>query len=290
MELTRKIGRPIKIPLLYVRDIYDHNLTSNTHYLLIMSSFKHFLITGLAALVLSITVLSSQAQVISLQFPPSGFGAPTRLAPGESAGLVPAINWNLAPTTGNPGAGTLTNLLDSTGIATTIDLDYTSGQSVIVRSGSGTATPNQTLYAGTLRSGQGPAPVIPVTFSFSEINIAPAYDLILYLSSPGASGTISLNGETPIPISPTAPNSDDPYVFTEITSGNPVGNYIVFRNLTDPSPEIELFANGPFSNIGVAGLQIVVVPEPQTATLMLIGSLFGLPLYRRLQKKRNKAA
>ncbi|MEM1059106.1 MAG: hypothetical protein AAGK14_07645 [Verrucomicrobiota bacterium] len=250
-----------------------------------MTPNKNSLITGLIILVFCFFALCSQAQIVSLQFPPTGFGPNTRILPNEFAGVVPAANWNLAPNTGTAGSGSLTNLIDSTGAATTIDLAYTSSQVNIPRSSSGIGTPNQKLFSGILRSGRGQPPVVPVTLDFSEVNIFPAYDLILYLSSTNIAGTISLNGGTPINISPTSPNSDNPYVFTEITPSSPVGNYIVFRNLTDDSPSIELSANGPFSNIGVSGLQIVAVPEPQTATLLLIGCLLGFQSRRRFSKR-----
>ncbi|MFA7345677.1 MAG: hypothetical protein WC003_15365 [Terrimicrobiaceae bacterium] len=86
---------------------------------------KNLFFTLIALVALTLGASSSQAQtIVSTQFAPTGWGAAYPLTSGESAGFVPAQNWNtLQAQGGNSG---LTNLVDSTGAATTVDLTYTS--------------------------------------------------------------------------------------------------------------------------------------------------------------------
>ncbi|HKW28097.1 MAG TPA: PEP-CTERM sorting domain-containing protein [Verrucomicrobiae bacterium] len=111
------------------------------------------------------------------------------------------------------------------------------------------------------------------------------YDVIVYLSSDtdGRTGTIS-DGTTTFSFTTMAVAAVDRYndsnaILTQTTdtgSGNPQADYAIFSNLTGSSQTFTMTINGG----GIAGMQIVGVPEP--GTLALAGlSGFGLLIWRR---------
>ena len=86
----------------------------------------------------------------------------------------------------------------------------------------------------------------------------PSYDLIVYLSANEAqfgdgTGKVVLNGGAEQGFTLPAGQFSG---FVEITNATTPGNYIVFRDLTNPSQNLKVWGNG-FNHIGPSGFQIV---------------------------------
>ena len=126
------------------------------------------------------------------------------------------------------------------------------------------------------------------TLSLSGISFS-QYNIIVYLSSDvdGRVGTIS-DGPTTYDFSTVMRNqvNNDPNVTfiqtTDTTSANPGANYAVFSGLTGASQTLTLNIGGG----GIAGMQIVAVPEPGTLALAALGGMSLLFWRRRSMKAR----
>jgi len=242
---------------------------------------------ALSSLFFSALLLGAMAgpvlgQTVSFQFQADGYT--TRdLDPGESAGVFAEPNWNLSNPNWTGGMSSNANLVDSEGNPTTIDIAYQLGRDEVDESGptpAAGADPNIVLYSGLIRAGAG-NPNIPIDITLSEITFD-AYSLVLYLSSNqnNRSGTVVLGADT-IAFNAYNPNGSVP-VFDEITATDPDGNYLVFSGLSGSSQTFSINANGIFSPVGIAGLQIIAVPEPAAGSLLL-GVAGLLALRRRRQ-------
>jgi len=253
-----------------------------------MIKMKHLALTAAA---IGLLTAHAQAAIISVNFSQTG---ETPLGAADSAGVIPAVNWNNV-TTGNPGTTAL-NLKDNSGIATTADV-------TITMSGSGNTSPDIT-----------PAVTDPDTrmlidevrvfrngsYSLSLADIPYAeYDLYAYFvdqSTSNSSSNTSITDGTTTYLFRTPGNDQSFFTSngfvrsTDMTNvGNhDIGNFVLFEGLTGLSQVLALGLPTGGERIGISGIQIVevvqddpsapVVPEPASA---LLASLGGLALLRR---------
>jgi hypothetical protein len=232
---------------------------------------------------LGASVVVQAQSVISWNFDVNG----TVSGSGDYAGVVSANNWNNSWPS-NPTS----NLIDNSGAATTLGLNYgpTSYAYSIQGSHPGAdanGTFNKELLNGYLNDGPaGWNP--PVTSSFINLSSIPyaQYDIYVYFSSDtaGRIGTVSDGAVTYSFATVGATSiSGANAVFAQTTDTGvlyPTANYAVFSGLTGSSQTI---TESPLINdawSGIAGFQIVAVPEPSTMALAALGGL-GLVLFRR---------
>ena len=206
------------------------------------------------------------------------------------AGVVSVGNWNNSydgtgasttpPTVGSPEL----NLIDDSGNATTTDVYFSgTGQWHLAPFWTGApqdtdGTYNKSLLKGYVDMVGG----IPVTISIAEIPYA-QYDIYIYLSADtaGREGYVTDTAST-FYFSTYGSDaiSSDNAVFVQATEASDLGTnaaatYARFSNLTGSSQDLTVFAAG---NGGIAGIQVVQVPEPSSA---LLGGLGMLALFRR---------
>ena len=252
----------------------------------------HWILAFAAPLFLSSSAFS--AGVISVNFEGGHGGdpgtAPNALVTGV-AGAVPADNWNNAL----GGTGTINNLTDNTGASTGTSVAWSAANSWSVND-AGAPQPgdsqNGNLMWGYLDNmhDRGPITIDNVPASFQ----ATGYNLLVYhgTDSPGTMGftvsdgvgadqTLYSNqpGQWNYPIA----GADDGFVASTSTdSGYSVEtNYTLFSGLSGSSVSIQ-GVRGTFgdSRARPNGFQLVQIPEPSSALLLVLGS-FGLILRRR---------
>lgn len=215
------------------------------------------------------------------------------------AGVVSAPYWNDSWQMNGNGTGatvTWANLIDSTGAATSLSVTGSSFQnswnywsiqgSQMGVDGDGTW--NRALLIGYNNKGSSEAPGLS-TVSLSTIPYA-QYDLYVYFSSDtaGRAGTVNV-GSTTYDFStlglPSISGANAVLTPTTDTGGaNPGADYAVFSGLSGASQTI----NVSIPNWGgIAGFQIVSVPEPGTLALAGMGCLTLLSLARRKTNGRQ---
>jgi hypothetical protein len=240
---------------------------------------------------------SLQAQVISWNADANG-----TISGANVAGVVLAANWNDSwLENGNAispyGSPTVVNsLVDNSGTATTLNMAYQAwGFWSIQGSTPGQdadGTYNRNLLNGYLNAGPagwGP-PVTTSTIALSQIPYA-QYDIYVYFSADvaGRTGTLS-DGLTTYSFSTAGPASISGAnaVFAQTTDTGalyPTANYAVFSGLTGSS---QTLTGSPLVNdawSGIAGFQIVAVPEPGTMALAGLGGLAMMAWMKRRPKK-----
>ena len=198
----------------------------------------------------------------------------------NTAGVVLVSNWNNSWPS-NP----TTNLIDNTGTATTLDISYTSHDQWSIQN----STPaqdtdgsyNKRLLNGYLNAGSSVATTLS-TINLTQIPYA-QYDIYVYFGADQANragsvtvgsssyyfdtvGSASISGSNALLVQ-TSETTD--------VADNINANYARFSNLTGASQTIT--TNIPNFG-GIAGFQVVQVPEPSAA---LIGGLGMLCLLRR---------
>lgn len=204
------------------------------------------------------------------------------------AGLVPASNWNNSWPS-NP----TTDLIDDSGAATTLDIAIASFNTwSVVGSHPGQdadTTYNKELLNGYLNA--GPAgwnpPITHSEIAFSEIPYT-SYDIIVYFSADVAGregivtdGTTTYSFNTVGPASVSGANA----LFAQTTdtslSYQTVANYAIFAGLTggSQSVRVQMLENDEWA--GIAGFQVVAIPEPASATLMGMCVLFVMGRRRK---------
>ncbi len=197
------------------------------------------------------------------------------------AGLVPVSNWNNSWPS-NP----TTDLIDDSGAATTLDIAIASFNTwSVVGSHPGQdadTTYNKELLNGYLNA--GPAgwnpPIIYSEVAFSEIPYA-SYDIIVYFSSDvaGREGSVS-DGTTTYSFNSVGPPSVNGAnaLFAQTTDTGSsyltAANYAVFSGLSGASQAIrvQMLENDEWA--GIAGFQVVAVPEPASVVLLAVSGLF----------------
>jgi len=237
------------------------------------------------------SVASVSAQTISWNF--DGWGDVS--GPSEFAGVALAPYWNSTYLIdGNSGA-TENNLLDSTGTATSMSVgsfvDNSQYGYQIQSAGPGVdadGTYSRSVLNGYLNNGGGGS----VSMTLNSIPYS-VYNIIVYLSSDtaGRVGTVNIGSTTydfstmgPAEIGgtpATAGSSNASFVQTTDTiGGNPSADYAVFSDLTGSSQTI---MSTVASYGGIAGFQVVAVPEPSSMALAGLGGIGMLLALRRKQ-------
>lgn len=225
---------------------------------------------------------SAQAATVSWNYDSNG-----TVTGAAVAGVVPVANWNNSWPS-NP----TTDLVDDSGAATTIDLSYSSFNTWSIQGShpgvDGDGSYNKELLNGYLNA--GPAgwnpSVTASSVAISQISYA-NYNIIVYFSADAAGREGS------------ATNGTSTYYFSSLGAGSLAGanatltqatstttsdyagaNYAVFSGLTGSSQTITVQMRDNDEWGGIAGFQVVAVPEPSAALLGGL-SLFGLLRRRR---------
>ncbi len=195
-----------------------------------------------------------------------------------TAGVVAAANWNNFTTTG-------TDLIDDSGAVTTADFTITGTYgawsiNTNAPAADGDGSFNENLLNGYANYAPG---LGTQTLAISQIDTVGSYELYVYFSSDvaGRTGTLTLGGTT-FDFATYGPASiaGSNAIFAQTTStggSNPTANYALFTGLSGASQSIAL--NGVPGG-GIAGFQLVAVPEPSAAGLVLLGG-FGFISRRR---------
>jgi hypothetical protein len=216
---------------------------------------------------LAIAGISAQAQSIISWSYDNGLDV------SGTAGVVPAINWNE-----NTGS---TDLLDNSGASTGTTLSLAGGFGAWGIGGA-TQDPDGT-YNSAIFSGYYNC--FSSTLSLGSIPFS-TYDIYVYFSSDadGRTGTIS-DGTTTFSFATDARAKVDAhgnFAFVQTTDtglSHPSADYAIFSGLSGTSKTLTI-ASSPNSGMGIAGFQIVAVPEPSTMALAGLGGL-GLLAWRR---------
>lgn len=250
-----------------------------------MKKFPSILLIAVTANVSWLASAAAQS-IVSVQFATNATGyqtdAATALGALETAGVEAAANWNTL--TGASGA--VNNLKDSTGTATTLDITF-AGPYIYSYAATSATLPDQHLFSGILSANSG----TPATTTISDISFS-SYDVLVYLHGgyqvPGsisltASGTTTFYFQTLQ--STTLPDGG----FTQITNTDsgqhPFGEYVRINGLTGNTLNISAIS-GSGGTLGIVGLQIIGVPEPGTAGLLVLSAVLAGFGYRRPAARR----
>lgn len=207
------------------------------------------------------------------------------------AGVVPVANWNNTW----PSDPTV-DLIDDSGAATSLDIAYMSFNSWTVNEPSpanpgmdADGTYNRELLNGYLNA--GPAPwgpsIIHTEVAISEIPYA-LYDIIVYFSSDAADreGDVT-DGATSYSFKtvglPSVSGANALLAQTTDTAGTygTTANYAVFSGLSGASQTVTVQMRDEDEWGGIAGFQVVEVPEPASLGLMGLGGMLLLGRSRR---------
>jgi len=248
------------------------------------------------ALTFLTATVAAQAQVISWNIDAYG-----TITASEHAGVVDAANWNDTwLIDGNALNATESNLKDNTGAATTVSLQQLGHNNSwnfwsIQGSDPGldaNGASNKRLLNGYANKGGTEPSTSPLSDGHTGVSLSgitySVYDIYVYFSSDtaGRVGTVSLGSTTydfsTVGSASIAGGSASFVQTTDTTGANPTANYVVFTGLTGSTQTIDSYVNlwG-----GIAGIQIVAVPEPGTLALVGLGGLATLVMARRSRKK-----
>lgn len=225
---------------------------------------------------MTITTSSASAAVISMNFashdnanpdPPS---TPYSMGPSESAGVVPATNWNNLLT----ASSTFPGLVDNTGTPTSASVTWSSG--------GGTWSTNITAAPGNFNMMKAHLDAISpgdasVTVSSIPASIANLYDVYVYFDSQSSNGIVTSNytiGSQTYFMTDTAEFNGTFVQATGTTAGTRTAgaNYARFSNLTGTS--FTLLADSEDFRADISGIQVVGVPEPSSFFMLVFGTLF----------------
>jgi len=218
-----------------------------------------------------------------------GGNTPQSLNAADTAGVVGQQNWNNVDPAGadsgglgqiiGPHAGVIS---DSSGTATSVTFSYAAQGMWSVNQASG-LTGNQQLLNG-YSDVEGSSAT--GTYNFGNLSYS-LYNVYVYVSSDGngRTGGVSINGGSQTFLLSDANGYDyaTPLIrATATTQGSAASaQYVEFQNLTGSSFQVALQNFG--SNVGVAGIQIVAVPEPSTMALAVAG---GMALAGWIRRRR----
>ena len=225
----------------------------------------------------------ASASVVSWNYDNNGTVTGTNVA-----GVVPVANWNNSWPS-NP----TTDLVDDSGAATTVDIVYQSFNSwSIVGSHPGVdldGSYNRELLNGYLNAGPagwGP-PITSSSVSFSQIGYS-QYDIIVYFSSDvaGREGSVT-DGTTTYYFNTVGPASVSGtsalFMGTTDTAGTyaTTANYAIFQGLGGAGQTITVQMRDNDEWGGIAGFQVVAVPEPASFAAFLGLAGLGAAVSRR---------
>lgn len=194
-------------------------------------------------------------------------------------GVVPQDHWTTVHEYANwDCGGNLTDLQNNTGMATTTDVVWAAnGTWAIQSSDPGSSNPRDQLLNGYLNAGSAGITQKQTTLAISRIPYA-AYDLYVYFGAdqPNRAGSIT-DGATTYYFQTIGALGHDftPTTSTDLGSTYPLANYARFQNLTNSN--VTVTCDIPVWG-GIAGFQIISIPEPGTFVLWATG-LFGLLAY-----------
>ncbi len=206
------------------------------------------------------------------------------------AGVEPVANWN-----NTWPDDPLTDLIDDSGSATTIDISYSSFNTYSVNGNTGPnpgqdadGTYNRELVNGYLNA--GPAgwnpPTTESSVGISQIPYA-SYNIIVYFSADvaGREGDVT-DGSTVFSFNTVGPasvsGSNAVLAQTTDTGGTytTAANYAIFTGLSGASQTLTVQMRDNDEWGGIAGFQVVQVPEPSSIAF----GVFGVALLLRRRR------
>jgi len=241
------------------------------------------ILAGAAALAVGTMAHAAPTPFIGVNFVGgSANGAPTSLAAGDVAGLVPQSNFNNVAN----ASGAAIALNNSSGGATGVTLTFAGAGTW--GSGSGSASPNAALLNGYVDGTDNGSN----TYTFNNVP-AGKYNIIVYALPDGLDGrdqSLVLNGDVANTLfmsseagSGFAANGFVRATATSKDGPGAIGNYFEFDNVSPQAGTFALVGTSltfrNFSN----GIQIVNadVPEPATLGLVALGGIAMLARRRR---------
>jgi hypothetical protein len=218
------------------------------------------------------------------------------LAPGDTAGVVAASNWNNVLTTA-PYTSSASNLVDNTGLATGANVVATALNTWSYGPNPYT-NPNAIMMSSYLDGGSGFIPGVNAVVDVTDVPYK-TYEVIVYFSDSGGdpNGTTGVytltdgNGASKTFFGwDTAQFAGTFIQSTGTYSGDPNsnGNYMIFYGIS--TSDFSLVASADPSLGGnlrapVDSIQIVQLPEPTSVVLLLAGCV--APIARLVGKRRN---
>lgn len=242
---------------------------------------------GLVAICVASFPCVTSAAIISMNFAshentnPDPPATPYSMGASESAGVVPATNWNnLLGSTSSA-----TDLVDGSGTATTADVSWTSN---------GTWSTDITAAPGNFNMMKAhldarSAVDAVVTVSSIPASIANLYDVYVYFDAQTNNGSVESNytiGSQTYFMKDTAAFSGTFTQATGTTAGTRTSgaNYARFTNLTGTS--FTLTADSESFRAEISGIQVVGVPEPSSICMLLVGGALIVGRFPRRKHSR----
>jgi hypothetical protein len=214
-----------------------------------------------------------------------GGDTPMTLSASDSAGVIGQLNWNNVFLDGadsggmpqlNIGFSNAGVVSDSSGAATGVTFSYT-------RNGNATEwAVDKTIHAGNqqLLDGYWDIQSVSGTVNFGNLPFS-LYDVYVYVSadSNGRTAGVDINGGSQTYLLTDANGFDYSGALIQGTATSQgaaaPAQYVLFQSVSGSSLQVDLFNYG--NDVGIAGIQIVAVPEPSTFVLSAVGlALAGL--------------